>query len=92
MLFRKNGQGDEIPDDVLARKFKDHLSKVQKWVRGRANMACLNLNYEDVVTHPMEGAERIRAFLGLDLDLDAMVSAVDSSLYRNRASQPAGVR
>jgi hypothetical protein len=34
--------------------------------------------------HCPAAAERIAAFLGGGLDVDKMVAAVDSSLYRNR--------
>ena len=44
------------------------------------------LLYEELVAHPLEHARRIAEFLGGGLDVQAMVSAVDPALYRNRAS------
>jgi hypothetical protein len=36
------------------------------------------------MARPLEQARRMQAFLGLPLQVDAMVAAVDPSLHRNR--------
>ena len=41
-------------------------------------------NYRTALQNPREHAQRIREFLGLPLDVEAMAGAVDPSLYRNR--------
>jgi len=45
-----------------------------------------------VVTEPLPEAKRINAFLGGQLNVIAMASAVEGSLYRNRQPEPATSR
>ena len=49
------------------------------------HIAWLDVSYRDVIESSREQAQRIRDFLGMDLDVDAMAHAVDRGLYRNRA-------
>jgi hypothetical protein len=44
------------------------------------------MHYHDVLSKPRESAEKVQQFLGQALDTDRMVTAVDVSLYRNRAT------
>jgi hypothetical protein len=45
------------------------------------------VDYPEVVANPLAEAKRISAFLGGRLDVEAMASAVDTGLYRNRQSK-----
>jgi hypothetical protein len=46
----------------------------------------LDLQHAEVVTRPLEQAQRVRDFLGIPMDTQAMALAVDPSLHRNRGS------
>jgi hypothetical protein len=48
------------------------------------NFQVLYVDYPEVVANPLAEAKRINAFLGGRLDVQAMASAVDTGLYRNR--------
>ncbi len=72
--------GDERMYEIL----ENHLAEVDRLVSVSTHFEILNVGYGDVIGNPREQARRIRDFLGLDLDVEKMASAVDLSLYRNR--------
>ncbi len=83
MLVRR-GEGSETDDERMLANYSNHLEKVRFQLRFRPHFDALYLNYADVVADPRTAAEQINEFLGGALDVDAMVGAVDGSLYRNR--------
>lgn len=86
MLKRLGEPFDQVPDTTLARKFEIHLAKIADWIKKRKNIECLYVNYRQIVEDPLTNAKRIKDFLQCPLDIEAMASAVDPSLYRNRRS------
>ncbi len=83
MLDRRNEES-ETEDDDLLKMYEAHLEKVEFQLRFRPNFEALYVEYADVVSEPVREARRIAEFVGGGLDVDAMVGAVDGSLYRNR--------
>jgi hypothetical protein len=79
--------GGPISDDSekIKENFARHLHVVKSWLKKQSNVELLELNYADVLKKPQDSAERIRSFLGLDLQVNKMVEAIDPLLYRNRA-------
>jgi len=73
------------PREEIKRAFTLHLEKLYAWLGKQPNMHVLFVRHRDLVGQPREQVERINAFFGGRLDVDAMVAAVDPSLYRNRA-------
>jgi hypothetical protein len=71
-------------DEGMYEILENHLAEVERLMSTSAHFEILNVGYADVVGNPREQARRIRDFLGLDLDVEKMASAVDLSLYRNR--------
>jgi hypothetical protein len=84
MLERRGEKGD-TGDEQLYDLWRTHLQDVDHLLEGSSHIAALDVAYRDVIESSREQAQRIRDFLGMDLDVDAMVRAVDQSLYRNRA-------
>jgi hypothetical protein len=87
MLERKGAGEMAIPDEKMQQNYEFHLKKVYYRLSHIPNFRALYLDYSAVVEDPRREARRIAAFLGRDLDVEAMAGAVESSLYRNR--QPA---
>src|SRR6267143_1947910 len=87
MLERK-GAGVAIPDEKMRQNYELHLQKVYYRLSHIPNFRVLYLDYAAVVEDPRREARRITAFLGHDLDIEAMAGAVESSLYRNRQPVP----
>jgi hypothetical protein len=48
------------------------------------NARVLFVQYNDLLANPREQIARVRDFVGVPLDADAMLGAIDPALYRNR--------
>lgn len=87
MLERRGERGAPLDAGEMASVFQRQLEKTQAWLAGQPSFSILFLDYRDLIAHPLPQAEKIRDFLGLDLQVDAMSKAVKPELYRQRSSQ-----
>ena len=85
MLERRGEPTDAIPDEQMAALFERHLEKIEAWLAEQPNFSVLYVPYHELAEQPERHVDRIVEFLGLDLDRQAMLTAVDPALYRNRA-------
>ncbi len=85
-MLERRDESNELPDEKMIEIYENHLWRVDYLFRHAPHLERLEVDYADVVAHPRRESERIAAFVGLPLDVDRMTSAVDSSLYRNRAA------
>ncbi len=85
MLIRRGEPTDSVSDRELAKVFRKHLTQVGRWLDEQPNIAVLYVSYQQVLQDPIEEAKKVNQFLGSALDVDRMASAVDRSLYRQRA-------
>jgi hypothetical protein len=84
-MLRRRGNADSIGDNsAIEEHFQRHLIDVNKWLAGQANTHVARVHYHRVLREPQAVAEEVAAFLGVSLDVAAMVAQVDGSLYRNR--------
>lgn len=83
-MLKRLGRAPGNPDPKLATSFRTHLAKLDAWLQSRQDIEMLRVDYGAVIGDPRKQAKRVAAFLDCRLDVDAMVQAVDSSLYRNR--------
>jgi hypothetical protein len=85
-MLERRGEADESTRDPhdMKQLFVAHLEDVEAWLRARADVDVLFVNYNRLLAEPRRAAERIDRFVGGVLDVDAMVAAVDPALYRNR--------
>jgi hypothetical protein len=82
MLTRQGRQG--APHATMRSAFEKHLARLASWLPEQAHMRVLRVDYADLVADPLTHAERIKEFLGSDLNVAATAAAVDPKLYRNR--------
>ena len=68
----------------IEQAFQRHLAEVDKWLAAKPAVKVLRMPYRRVLREPQAVAEEVAAFLGMPLDIKAMVAQVDASLYRNR--------
>ena len=71
--------------DKLKENFLWHLRVVKSSLKRQTNVEMLEVDYANVLKDPEAAAERIKNFLGLNLDVRKMAAAVDPFFYRNRA-------
>ena len=89
MLERNGNSGTDATDDKMRSNYDMHLRKVYYRLNRLGNFETLYLDYPEVVAYPVRQAHRIADFVSRDLDVQAMASAVQSGLYRNRNSKAA---
>jgi hypothetical protein len=87
MLQRLNRPA--APRDQIRRAYVLHLERLHAWLERQGNMAVLHVRYNDVVERPHDQAQRVSEFLRGAAAVEAMVRAVDASLYRNRKTPTA---
>jgi len=71
-------------NSAVATAFKSHLREVNAWLDGKAYVKTLRVPYHDVLNDAKDIARKVKQFLEIDLNDEAMIRQVDASLYRNR--------
>jgi hypothetical protein len=86
-MLRRRGNMDRSPDDTtMKRLFQDELREIDEWLACHPSFTVLNVEYTAVLASPLEQAGRVNAFLGGDLNSQAMAGMVEPALYRRRTS------
>jgi hypothetical protein len=81
MLKRNN---KEPLDRKIVEIWERHLMETKAWVE-ESKIPCLMVGHHALIKKPQDSAKRIKSFLKMDLDVDAMADVVDPDLYRNRS-------
>lgn len=84
MLQRRN-ELSTLSDAEMEIQFREHLRAVKYWMVRKPNMRILFVKYSEMVNTPEGLCKSIMDFLDLPLDLKAMQSVPNQSLYRNRS-------
>jgi hypothetical protein len=84
MLQRRN-ETSMLTDAEMETQFREHLRAVKYWVTRKTNMRILFVKYSQMVESPETFCKSIVDFLEIPLDLKAMQSVPNQSLYRNRS-------
>ena len=84
-MLERRGTEDDIADADMRETYTNHLLKVKAVLRCRDHLEWLEVDYKGALENPRREAERIREFLGFEIDVDKMTGVVDERLYRNRA-------
>ncbi len=90
MLQRRGAAGAGLDVAEMARVFARQLDKIEAWLSRQSSISVMFLEYSGVVSDPQPHAKRIRDFLGVDLDTNAMSAAVNPQLYRHRQADSCG--
>ena len=89
MLDRRSEE-NQTSDEKMRVSYKKHLKDADFFLRYRKNFQSISLKYEEVIQDPAGHAKRVNDFLGGNLDVTAMTSAVEAGLYRNRKTSEKG--
>jgi len=87
-MLDRLGKTSPLDDAKMASLFRDQLAKFDAWSKGRPNLSLLDVSYNDAVAAPLPIANLVNDFLGGGLNTETMSQVVDTSLYRNRKSEP----
>ncbi len=69
---------------VMAAAFEKHLREVHAWMDSKPYVKAFRIPYHDVLNRPKEITQQLSEFVGVPLNVEAMIQQVDASLYRNR--------
>jgi hypothetical protein len=84
-MLERRGETDETAAERMRDLLQNDLWRSWYLLTHRPQFDALEVHYTEVLARPLEQARRISAFLGGGLDPETMASAVDPTLYRNRA-------
>lgn len=85
-MIAARGEADATNDATMRKAYRQHLEKVDRFLRTRACFSTLRVGYTDVIANPAAEARRLNEFLGGKLNVDHMATVADRELYRNRKS------
>lgn len=78
------GKDPETLSISLLDSYDKLFGTIELWENREPNVEMVYINYKDVIEDPTTAIDTVTSFIGIDLDKEAMVSAVDKKLYRNR--------
>ena len=84
MLANRGEELQKVDDAQMAQLFEKHLAQAFAWMDAQPNLHYMVVDYNQMLADPRPQLEQVIAFLGNDLDMGAMMAAVDPSLYRQR--------
>jgi predicted AlkP superfamily phosphohydrolase/phosphomutase/Flp pilus assembly protein TadD len=82
MLERLGRKGGGLADARLMRAYTQQLVRVQTWLRRRAEIPVLAVNYAEALAEPAATAAKLARFLGEPFDAPAAAAAIEPSLRR----------
>jgi hypothetical protein len=85
MLVRRHEEVGAVTDQEMAQLFEKHLAQIYSWMAQQPHLAYMDVDYNQLVVDPMPVLTDVQAFLDQRLDVTAMATVVDASLYRQRA-------
>jgi len=86
MLERRGETGADLSDEALRQQFTLQNQRVKGWLRSQPNVELLEIEHRKAISDPASCAAAVRAFLGDELDEDAMAEVVDPRLHRHQVS------
>lgn len=87
MLERHGSGADGISDAQMRTMFQAEIDKFFKWIANRSCFKMIRVDYNALLADPMLELTKVNEFLDGGLDVEAMASTVDPSLYRNRKAE-----
>jgi len=69
---------------AIENAFRKNLELVKTWSANKPNVEILYIEHKEAIVNPLEVARKVAAFLGKELDINAMAGVVDKNLYRTK--------
>ncbi|MEL6428744.1 MAG: sulfotransferase domain-containing protein [Planctomycetota bacterium] len=85
LVNRDETERNLIDDEGTKAEYERHLAEVYGMIEGKEHFQMVEVQYRGMIDDPQKEAQKIKDFLGGDLDLEKMTAVVDGKLYRNRA-------
>src|SRR5437868_9574138 len=85
-MLKRSGSTELVDHALLTQAFREHMEQVVSWLQLRKEIPVCRMGFRRLLGDPSGCAQTICDFLELNLNVEAMARAVDTSLYRNRWS------
>lgn len=85
MLDRLGRVGSEADDARLFGAMSAQVRRAKAWAMTSPNVSFMSVRYDSVIDEPELTVERVARFLGGNINIPAMIAAMDPSLRRTRA-------
>lgn len=86
MLRRRGTYKEGANPAAISAAFEKHLREVYSWLDSKPYVKSIRIAYHDALSQPEHVSRQIAEFLGIPLNLKAMIEQIDASLYRNRSA------
>src|SRR5262249_41939210 len=84
MLQRQGKSGTALSEEQLSQVFLTQMKRVENWLETQTHFRVLPVDYNELIADPGPSAAAITEFLGVALDSERMIQAVNPGLYRQR--------
>jgi hypothetical protein len=84
MLGRQGKKIESKRDAKMYELFEKHLKEIDTWMAKQQNIDVLYIDYNEAIRDPVGNAEKVKGFLGEELDVDKMAGVIDLTLYRQK--------
>lgn len=84
MLRRRGTYKEGANPAAMAAAFEKHLREVYGWLESTPYVKFIRVSYHEALKQPEGISRKVAEFLGVPLNIKAMLQQVDDSLYRNR--------
>ena len=88
MLARLGKKGAALSSDQLKKVYETQLSKADDWLSNDVVIDHVKVSYTELINLPncsIQQVQKLLSTLDRTLDMDAMASVIDPTLYRERA-------
>jgi hypothetical protein len=86
MLARAGRVGGALPPERLIAVFEQQIANTLRWLAGQPACKTLEVPHAGLLADSIGWARQLNAFLGGQLQVEAMAGAVEPALYRNRST------
>jgi hypothetical protein len=86
MIDRLGTTDASAAEEAMKEAYRNDIVRTRLMCKARPNFELIEVHYKATVEDAPGTASKVNAFLGGQLDEDAMRAAVDGSLYRNRST------
>jgi tetratricopeptide (TPR) repeat protein len=87
MLDQMGVKGSTLDAQTLKTAYTREYERIGDWLSTQPNFRVLEVSFNELMNDPKPVIERIRTYLGVDLDTRKMLSVVDPALYRQQSCE-----
>ena len=84
MLSRLGADPSDLPTERVQEIFQEQYTRTRALLESEPHFEWIEIVYPELIRAPKAQIERIIRFLGLEVEAEALMPAIDANLYRER--------